>query len=169
MKRILLCIMLISCSIAISAQIQRLFFGLTLGVSTKNSVISYFKNNSIEYHIDDEGTYMANNIKFAGYKWPEVYFYFYKGKLFKIMMGNSDEVDNIQTLDLTRENLYNTLKKKYGNYLEDDTETKTIFMDNKTIIFLFYYYSGSYRKELILTYADKELMLSSIESDESEL
>ena len=79
MKRILLCIMLISCSIAISAQIQRLFFGLTLGVSTKNSVISYFKNNSIKYHIDDEGTYIANNIKFAGYKWPEVDFYFYKG------------------------------------------------------------------------------------------
>ena len=112
---------------------------------------------------------MANNIKFAGYKWPEVDFYFYKGKLFKIMMGNSDEVDNIQTLDLTRENLYNTLKKKYGNYLEDDKETKTIFMDNKNIIFLFYYYTRSYRKELILTYADKELMLSSIESEESEL
>ena len=85
MNKFLLSLFICLCTtLTISAQIQRTFFGLTLGVSTRSDVEKFFREHGAAFDEKKECNYIYNKLKWAGTEWSSVSFTLYENKLLQI-------------------------------------------------------------------------------------
>ena len=113
MKKLCLFIMLCCMSFNVNAQIQREFFGLTIGASTQQQVEDVMKNMGKEILSKTEGL-KVNDVRFYDYDWDEVLFDFREGKLITVsfISKNNDKTKS----DAYAEQFNKYLKEQYGKY-----------------------------------------------------
>ena len=134
MKQRLL-IVLFTCIIAtsVSAQIQRKFYGLTLGVSTKSEVLIQFENKgAFEQSPDGHETVCVRNLRFGGYSWDVVVFRFYNDKLFNVLFMDLKEYPSTDSNKW--ENIKKTLDEKYIDYKNVTSENSFSYIDEYTYL-----------------------------------
>lgn len=136
-----------------SAQIQKKFFGFTIGVTNTTTVANYLKTNHIKYSVEN-GEYRAEKIKFAGEVWDCIWFTFYQGKLYNIDLSISDYSTPIATMNLIHKRIKDSLENKYSEYYNyNSTDEKTMFSDGVIEITLTNrYFEGSKSIGLMYTY-----------------
>lgn len=156
-------------STSVSAQIQRNFWRLELGKTTKSEVLDFMKRNNLTPGSDTGGKDVLitfeGNIGLGGYLWSPS-FSFFNGFLSDITLWmNSVEatnygeiVDNSSNNTFLFYNLRSKLRNKYPN-VENVTNNQNpdysyILRDEKTLIML--ELNGD--KDLILTYGDRRLL-----------
>ena len=170
MKKIGFILLLCMMSLTIQGQIQRKFFDFTLGVTNRQEVTSYFKARNIKTWLPEEDHFSVRYIRFGGNKWPVVYFYFYKNKLYLIYFSDSENFTERGTLDAVWERIKLSLMSKYNSFYNDEktTNNELIFEDSKTRLTYYYkYYQG--KKSMSLIYEDKHLLLESFIDEDDEL
>ena len=144
-----------------SAQIQRTFFGFTLGTTTKAEVYNKYHNENLEtfHQSSPNGNCCLNYATFGGYNDWTVVFSFYNDKLYSVRLSHIDPLYKISS------SFNRTLDKKYSKYYikKESTEYDKVYLDDKTIVELII---GSYVE---LSYTDYSLWRSKINADESDL
>lgn len=161
MKRFILSIALSLLVLTISAQIQRTFFGCTLGVSTK----AFVKNAMIrkEYPlVVKNNKYIYYDVKFGGFECAKVFFSFFSGKLFRVDIYIDNQ--SVKSLaDQEYKKLHSLLDAKYSNYkIEDECNYEEPYWDlfcnykdEKTSVSL--QFPEHYETWVVMTYLDLEL------------
>lgn len=161
MKRFILSIALSLLVLTISAQIQRTFFGCTLGVSTK----AFVKNAMIrkEYPlVVKNNKYIYYDVKFGGFECAKVVFSFFSGKLLRVDIYIDNQ--SVKSLaDQEYKKLHSLLDAKYSNYkIEDECnyqepywELFCNYKDEKTSVSL--QFPEHYETWVVMTYLDLEL------------
>lgn len=161
MKRFILSIALSLLVLTISAQIQRTFFGCTLGVSTK----AFVKNAMIrkEYPlVVKNNKYIYYDVKFGGLECAKVVFSFFSGKLFRVDIYIDNQ--SVKSLaDQEYKKLHSLLDAKYSNYkIEDECNYEEPYWDlfcnykdEKTSVSL--QFPEHYETWVVMTYLDLEL------------
>jgi len=166
MKRILL-LLILMLSISAEAQIQRSFFGFTLGVSNRQIISSHFKRQNKTIKNEDD-VLVVKNLKFGGQMWDEVRFVFYKNKFYQIFLVTSTERNSKEYLDERWDYLLNKFLKKYRNYYQPMSSDTKYFCDNKTTLRFHYEFSGGlWYQDLV--YYDNKLFDSSMRDDDDDL
>lgn len=131
--RIFFIILLSLLTLNISAQIQRLFLGNTLGVSTYDQVRYNMYDKGYQTLEDHRNNYISyRDVRFAGYTSKEAYFYFYD-KNFYMVTFIIKETDNTKD---TFDSLKGKLQNKYPNHKVDEEENVVTFHDNTTLLVL---------------------------------
>lgn len=144
MKKIIFLLLLAIESINSQAQIQRYFWGLELGRSTKTEVKSFLNKNNIEFDEDLDGSesiITTDRLSLGGYSWTAL-FSFYNGifctiqlnihHLQVMMNGGSIDYHDISTNNLyTFNELKRKLKDKYPT-----AKTGTIPGGNSNLLIL---------------------------------
>ena len=170
MKRQLLLLMLaLLCSLGMSAEIQRKFFGLTLGVSTENDVIEYFDGKGIEVTRASLTSVEVEDIKFGGYMWSTVVFDFFEDKLASVFFLNWG--DDISSKKERWNDLNEKINEKYKLYYVPDksSDESKMYMDNETAFFLRKNVSEYKNGILSMVYRDVKMTVDSLQKDEDEL
>lgn len=167
MHRILIILILIFCSSITDAQIQRYFWGLELGISSKYTVSNFLKNNNLTHSSQTGGNdiiIVNENLSLGGYSWGTT-FGFYNNTLYTIQlilfhveMNNYGElVDNSSNTTFAFHDLRSKLRNKYPNAenIVDPQNPTSLFIlrDDKTIVML----ELDDQKNLILSYDDRKL------------
>ena len=167
MKKILL-IILMMLSLHADAQIQRRFFGFTLGVANKQQITYHFKKQNKTVS-NDNGVLVVKNLKFGGQFWDEVRFAFYKNRFYEIFLVSSTRYNSKDLLDDRWDYLLNSFFEKYRNYYYPDSEEYTrYFLDDKTVLRFHYENShGIWYQDLV--YYDDKLFDASSKSDNDDL
>ena len=131
MKKLCLFIMLCCMSFNVNAQIQREFFGLTIGVATQQQVEDVMKNMGKEILSKTEGL-KVNDVRFYDYDWAEVLFNFREGKLITVsfISKNNDKTKS----DAYAEQFKKSLKEQYGKYCKLDMGNIVAYFDTKTML-----------------------------------
>lgn len=164
-------VLLIAFSLNLNAQIQRSFYGFSLGKTTKKEVVSYFKSRKMKIWNNDTNRLSVRSLNFGGYKWPVVYFNFYKNKLYLIYFSDAEYFTPRQSLDTKWKDLEVSLMSKYRNVIvnEENTEEYHKFIDHSqtSLIFKYDYYEGY--KGIALMYTDLKLQYEQYLSEKSEL
>ncbi len=167
MKKVLL-IFLMMLSINADAQIQRRFFGFTLGMANKQQISNHFKsqNKSVSYEDD---VLVVKNLKFGGQIWDEVRFAFYKNKFYQIFLVSSTGNNSKELLDNRWDFFLNSFFEKYGDYYSPDSEEYTkFFLDDNTVLRFHYENSqGIWYQDLV--YYDDKIFNASIDTDKDDL
>ncbi len=169
-RRTLLTLTLLLCTLVASAQIQRKFLGFTIGVTSKTTVYNYLRNNNIKFSKNEKDEYLAKKIKFAGEVWDYVWFSFYNGKLYNLDFYIDEDSTPIQTMDLIYNRLDYTLSNKYASYFDynKSTSERKVYNDNITkITFRYEYIEGS--KSIAIMYTYLPLLNHKLSSDADEL
>lgn len=138
MKKLILSLLICFCAnLTISAQIQRTFFGLTLGVSTRSDVVKFYKEHNVTFDENNENNYVPN-LQFGGHKWANVYFQVSDNKLYGVSFLDNELNNTQETLKITWDNLSNALYSKYSQYYNNyvSTPDKTVYMDGNTMIYI---------------------------------
>ncbi len=158
MKKLLLTLVLTLSVFTASAQIQRTFFGCTLGQTSLNDAISIMRNNNkpLRQKTYDRYEYSTEySFQFGGVPWTSVTFIFYNNTLCQVFFVET-ETSGIQESNYNY--LYNKFQKKYAQYAMPEFVVKgtlqgvlngAMYVDNKTSIL----YTRDY-KSLNLTYMD---------------
>ena len=149
------------------AQINRYFWGLELGSSTKESVKAFFSSNGLEYE-EGYGGYDAialtdlRDLGFGGYSWSPV-FSFYNNILYSVNMTRSNvkidlSIGEEYEIDIKAIffDLKEKLSKKYKNYEEvstDEPNSLYVVRDNKTVVVM----QLMENRTLFLEYGDRRL------------
>lgn len=170
MKKFIAIFILSMIVISASAQIQRKFFGLSLGVSTRNQVANVIKKKKLQIVVDDEDGLAVTNLQFGGYNWYFIRFTFVNNKLSGVYFSDDDSHTERRTLDIFWNHYVDKLYEKYLNYYINDTDVneELHFEDKKTMLLLQYnYFKGV--KFLSLAYRDVLLMESLKRNDIDEL
>lgn len=171
MKKIFFVVFLLCLSLTIHAQIQRNFWGLELGRSTKTDVINLLSSNGLEYNQNLEGLDVISInddvLSFGGYSWGGG-FLFYHNILFRVTLmrihlgfsssGESYEIDTKYIFN----DLKSKLNKKYNNLenpLIGQSQNHYVRRDNQTVIEMILDSEGN----LILDYYDRKLAKASTE------
>lgn len=170
MKKNVLLILFILFSICIDAQIQRNFWGLKLGVSTKKEVMNHFKAKKIPVSFED-GVLVVKDVHFGGYTWEDCRIEFYKNKFVAIFLSSANALNSKEYLDSRWEYLVVRLDSKYGKFLEsheeDNNKHSKVYSDTITTVNIVYNYSDglwyqsliyiddAFMKDLILTSSDE--------------
>lgn len=152
-----------------NSQIQRSFWNLELGKTTKEEVKRFLSAKGYDYNQDAGGMDAIRiedpyRLPLAGYSW-DVWFCFSHGTLFQIMLTKSPvEFGSNGMIDLREDNesLYNSLKDKLSykySYAErvviSDSPYEFVLKDSKTSITLnFVEYS------VYLIYSDRAILRS---------
>lgn len=167
MKKIIFLLLLAIESINTQAQLQRNFWGLELGISSKYTVSNFLKNNNLTHNSQTGGNdviIVNENLSLGGYSWGTT-FGFYNNTLYTIQlilfhveMNNYGElVDNSSNTTFAFHDLRSKLRNKYPNAENIvDPENPTflfILRDDKTIVML----ELDDQKNLILSYDDRKL------------
>lgn len=142
MKNLLIIIILALSSQVISAQINRTFWGVTLGTSTPSQVKSMLvqKGYYVEKEPDGALCVKVNNVRFGGAVWTYISFLFVNNQLSQVWFQNNEKQSPIpieNSYDLLKDNL----DKKYSKYylslrLDEQDEKKSYYSDEKTDILL---------------------------------
>lgn len=172
-KKLILFLLLVFCSIKVAGQIQRKFFNFTLGITTRQEVINYYKVRKKEIYYSEilgDTDFSVHQVNFGGNTWPVVHFNFYKNKLYLIRFSDSDGFTPRQILDVTWKRLDDSLLSKYRQFMNTSGSivSEKIFEDNKTrIVFNYDYFQGT--KFLGLMYVDTRLQREMLINEDSEL
>lgn len=169
-KIILVCLLSLICSIDMAGQIQRKFFGLNLGVATRQEVINVFKAKQKEIWLPGDDHFSVRDISFGGNRWPVIYFYFYNNKLYLIYFSDTDRFSNVNKLNAIWERLDVSLSSKYKDYYDDKQSTlyKKVFNDNRTRLNFDYKYVDGI-KGITLMYTDIRSQYEMFMNEEDEL
>lgn len=150
-----------------SAQIQRTFFGFTLGTTTKSEV--YNKCNGSVKITEIRGGYQIWPLSFGGYDWTGANLLFYKNKLYQVLLysrgyatRDKDEIWN---------ELNAKLKKKYFQYYSSSSTLDDVwYIDNYTYLNLeFIYYNNISECQRRLIYTDRALYTQKKIDEDNEL
>ena len=167
-KNILFFIMLVI-SLCVNAQIQRNICGSKLAYSSKNDVVTYFKNKNIKTTWKD-GALIVNQLKFAGQTWEEARFSFHKGKLYQVFFTSSSLTESKELLDGKWDYYSDLIKNKYSKYFISSmsADKDLLYYDDITLLKLVYsYYQGRWIFSII--YTDSNLLDDINASVDSEL
>lgn len=150
----------LSC-LAAEAQIQRSFWGIELGRSSKSEVISIIKSNSWEYEQmpgAEDAVYIYDRINLGGFLWSPT-FIFYNNILYDVLLTipniglmNGEITDERESNKSSFRNLKDILIRKYtnienikdpqfpSNYLmwRDNYTLLTLWMDEENNVSLLY-------------------------------
>ena len=162
-----ICILLLSILPLISfGQIRRNLDGVTLGKTTKQEVVDYFRNKGIPYSFSKIGTYNAVSSKdgraFGGVSWQFNDYVLYNNIVFQVIytkMSGSGLTITKEEIDLEFNSLFLSLKRKYGSYFKSSKSNKDTkeFSDSSVSISLRRgYYQGHYM--FSIEYTDRNLM-----------
>ncbi len=170
MKKILLFVMLCMVSFNVNAQIQRNFFGLTLGVSTRQQVETKVRSMGTRIRSYDKENIFAKKMKFGGKEWDDVLFQFYNNKLLAVIFsvpvltweGKSSIIDDWNSFN-------SSLKDKYGKFCYIDNENDISYFDGSTLLSLKYKNIDSTLDMFTLFYSDYELSSQKDKSIKDEL
>lgn len=142
-------------SLSSYSQIRKSFWGLTLGVSTKQQVYNTMtkKGYKLTWSIE-RNTYETEKVTFAGHFWPFFAFQFYNGKLMCIAFMDATLSTPSETLDIVYETIKTRLKTKYKG--KEKPYDKDTYSDGVTCVDIMRYYTGG-EKFISLGYTDEEL------------
>ena len=106
-----------------NAQIKNTILNTTLGQTAKQRAHKIVENMRCDFSYTDE-TITCSDVKFAGYEWEKVVFYFYKNILYKIVFDSPFVVSEKSMESWKRptkksdivKNLREAAKSKYSNY-----------------------------------------------------
>ena len=158
MKRIALLITSALLCFSMNAQIQRKFFGCTLGESKINEVEHTLKKADISFEKGRENI-EATSVEFGGYAWDKVVFHFYEKKLYEIFFYCRDYMGLRKSHIAKRiESIGKTLEDKYLNFMVKKDDEGYLFSDDKTSLNL-----KNGESIIVLGYVDKRIM--SIKTD----
>ena len=168
-KQLLLLVLALLCSLSMSAQIQRKFFGQTLGVSTENDVIEYFEGKGIDVTRASLTSVEVEDMKFGGYMWSTVVFDFLEDKLATVFFINDE--NDIPSAKERWNDLNEKIKEKYKLYYipNRSSEPSKMYMDNETSVFLRKEVFEEKKEVLSLVYGDIKMLFDRLQKDEDEL
>lgn len=168
-KKGLVIILALICSLGMSAEIQRKFFGLTLGTSTENDVIEYFEGKGIEVTRASLTSVEVEDMKFGGYMWSTVIFDFFEDKLASVCFLNLG--DDISSTKERWNYLNEKINEKYKLYYVPDksSDESIMYMDNETAFFLRKNFIDYKNGVLSMVYRDVKMTVDSLQKDEDEL
>ena len=172
MRKFFITIVLISTSILCSAQITRNIWGLELGRSNEQQVMTILKQKGFNPEMD-KGT-NSISIKtedffmFGGGYWSYASFSFHNGKLYMVHFHNNEYKIPIGISEMFMD-LNTRIEAKYGKYKRSDsTTTEPVFYDGKTILFFGLGLNGSVNM-IYMQYYDENLWEKTHESADNEL
>ncbi len=163
MKKIALIILCLTCSMMLSAQIQRNILGQTLGVSTKDEVYSSLlsKGAFFENMMGEEAIFVKD-VRFGGYPWSVVMLFFYNNVLYKaILVDSSDDI----TIDAKKKwtQITNLLDTKYSKYKHIEEELNKSYGDLHTFLVI-----SIASGQVSMMYSDVELEFKKSNKEASE-
>ena len=174
MKKVLLLIVLSFSSIYCFAQINRVFWGVTLGRSTKQQVRNALVQKGYTVKTEPDGSLCVNvnNVNFGGAYWTYVSFSFVDDKLYQVWFQNNEEQSPIK-IDDTYDKLKTNLDKKYGTFVfqvqpTEGTEKVSNYTDTKTLVSLMLR-SYHHIRYISLSYEDLNSYDSKIKNENDEL
>ena len=149
-----------------TAQINRYFWGLELGSSTKSEVSNFLKRNNLTYEQNsggDNAFYVNGELELGGYLW-EPTIGFYGNTLFNIQLmifhtvltNNGEFMDNSGTTTNVFYDLKSKLSKLYPdaeNVADSQNPGLYVLRDEKTVIIL----ELDEERNLHLSYFDRRL------------
>lgn len=142
-------------SLSVSCQIRREFWGLTIGLSTKQQVYNTITRKGYKLTWSAErNTYEAKSINFAGHFWPFFAFEIYNGRLMSITFLDATLSTASETLDIVYDTFKTKLKTKYKGM--EKPLLKDTYSDGITSIDIMRYYVGG-EKFISLGYTDEVL------------
>lgn len=168
MKKTIFIFLISLLTLTMSAQIQRNFFGNTLGVSTYAQVKAKMTQKGYKASSSDRNCVVYENVKFAGFTDVEAYLYFNKGKLYLVSLL-LDKSFLSDSFDSKIELLRNKLLTKYSSYVSKSDFYDLVLSDDNTTSSLKRIYVEDFGQYMLtLTYMDNKIMdeLSKKTSDE---
>lgn len=111
MRKTLFTLLLLAVSIIANAQMSHNFFGLTLGVSTRQQVINTLNDKKITLESTHENGLLAKNVTFDGTTFAKMMVSFYDGKLANIWFSNENGLSSSLMSQLA-----DKYTKKYPSY-----------------------------------------------------
>ena len=157
-------------SFNVNAQIQRTFFGLEIGVASKQQVKSKLKNlgKSICRNKADEMT--VNNLELGDNKWAKVSFVFKDDKFVAIVL-QSKKYPLAEKSDayLKSKSIGAVLSSKYKDYNICDKSGLSVYQDEDTLSLFYIDENKAQVKYFILIYADGNLLSEMLSKMKSEL
>lgn len=174
MKKILFTLLLLF-GLTVQAQVQRNFWGLELGRSTRTEVKSFLSSNNLEYEdnfsgFDAIGVTDLKELSFGGYSWG-VNFIFYNNTLFRVFMvrtnlGFSTTTGETYEIDtkFIFHNLRGKLNNKYGTLENPIGQSQNHYArrDQQTVVEL----ELNSDKTLSLDYYDRRLARASMSGND---
>ena len=158
--------------ISANAQIQRKFYGLSLGSSTKKEALDYFTKQGMEVINMNDDSFFVPNVKFAGSYWSCALFSFYKDTFSCVYFGEKEDHASKDGLNIKWESLNLQIQNKYSKYFRDSmsTDNYKVYDDDITCLTLDYKYSNTFgQKTLSLMYIDQKIRKLSNKESEEEL
>lgn len=146
-------------SVFCCAQINRVFWGVTLGKSTKQQVKNTLVKKGYKVKTEPDGSICVNvnNVNFGGAYWTYISFSFVSDKLYQVWFQNN-EIQSPVRIDNTYAKLKSSLDKKYSAFINnvhsiEGTEKVSDYADTKTYVSL---RLGSYHNQryISLSYED---------------
>lgn len=173
MKKIVFVILILLVSLSCSAQINRTFLGVTLGVSTKQQVKTIMTQKGYTVTTDPDGSYsiIADNISFGGGMWTYVSFKFVNGYLSEIWFQNNERQSAVN-LKVFFDKLKMSLDKKYAAYYFDlpmDNVSKCAHYDDGKTAILLAVRNYHYLEYISIGYEDNALSKKKLQKEEDEL
>lgn len=160
-RRFLILLFFVINVICANAQIQRLFMGFTLGVSTKTQIENQLKARHKKYRIVNDNCIAIEDVTFVGLFWPSTYVRFYKNTFYSVSFSvTAYDLGSLDALDNYWGNLSSLLRRKYNNYIMKQTDTSYYYTDMKTDLMLYTDYerkSVGLVKYMTLVYYDRKL------------
>lgn len=169
MKKIIT-LLLLFVTLGVQAQIQNTFWGLKLGVSTKNDVLKYAQSLENESKIENDMLLIYNK-NFAGERWDCVAFKFFEDILLGVsMLKNENAVYKSEDIIHMYEKFAEKLNSKYASYRIDKycSADNLYFSDNITTLSLDKS-DNSLGKYITIIYSDYNLNIKKIQHDKEEL
>ena len=169
MKKLILLTIALVVAVAANAQIQRTFFGLTLGQSTKQQVRTTLAKKGYKCHTmqgDDALFIQPSSLQFGGLSWDMALFRFYKGKLLSVSFSIADNFSGIASE--TYKVLKAKIDQKYSDFYFSKNEIATYYLDEKTVIILQNLYLN-FKLNVTISYSDKDLQDQLLKASDDEL
>ena len=174
MKKYCLIMLILISSTICCAQINRVFWGMTLGQSTKQQVKNVLVRKGYTVEIEPDGSLCVNvnNVNFGGAYWTYVSFSFVNDKLYQVWFQNNEK-QSPGKIENTYDKIKTSLNKKYSAYiyraqLTEGIEKVSAYTDTKTYVSLMLksYHNMRY---ISLSYEDLNSYDSKIKNENDEL
>ena len=126
-KKILFLLMLLSFAVVVEAQIQRSFFGLELGVSTRQQVEKTLRGMGKDF-APEANRILAHDIEVDDYEWANVRFGFKEDRLVLLLMtSRTYELKDKFTAESDAASIRSRMEDRYRDY-------QYMFMNNGKIV-----------------------------------
>lgn len=168
MKKIFTVTLALSLSLIVSAQIQRSFFGNSIGSSTKEEVINNFISKGKKVVNGDSDGIIVKGLEFAGITWQEVHFMFINNKFYQIAFCCGDKTDKDGIYKSLHSYIIDSLTKKYPQYKQLENNNKVYFYDNNTRVNIEYDFLNG-QMILLLQYYDVKSVINMINKSQNDL